>query len=229
MPNRTPLELEEAPRPILRLAAAPATPRRRRAGATWARSTVTVAGMARTLVGSAVGALRRPRSVDDPAPAGPALRTFDSTALAALLPYALAQAHRHREPLTLLCVEIDRLDAIRALLGDAFAREVVDLTAGTIRRLIRASDVVARLDDDRLIVLLPAAGGDDAVRLAESTRAAIAAIERASQPLPMLTASIGVANYPAHGDDPQSLLAAAAEAAALARQNGRERSGPHNG
>src|SRR5215218_7847476 len=78
----------------------------------------------------------------------------DEAALNVILPYALAQAERHREPVSLLCVGVDRLEAIRRLHGAGLAEAAVGRVAETIGRMLRASDVVARLDD-RVLVLLP--------------------------------------------------------------------------
>ena len=88
---------------------------------------------------------------------------------------------------------------------------------------IRASDVVARLEDDRLIVVLPISGAADSLRVAEVVREAIAAAGAATPSLPTLAASIGVASYPAHAQDVHSLIAAADDALARAEREGRNR------
>lgn len=158
-----------------------------------------------------------------PADTPPARPTHDPASLSTILPYALTQARRHREPMALLCIDLDRLDAIRTLHGAELARTVVDLAVGTIRGLVRTSDVIARLESDRLIVLLPDAGGDDALRIAESLRIAIAGVAAATRTHLALTASIGVASYPKHADEVDSLVSAAFTAAATARHEGRNR------
>src|SRR5262249_20406513 len=45
----------------------------------------------------------------------------DATFLNAVLPFALGQSRRHGEPLSLVCVQLDRLGAIRDLLGPSLA------------------------------------------------------------------------------------------------------------
>jgi diguanylate cyclase (GGDEF)-like protein len=151
-----------------------------------------------------------------------AIATQDAAALGAILPYAMAQAKRHHEPISVLCVAIDRIATIRALHGPGIADEMVVLVAGTIRGMLRSSDVVARLDESRLIVLLPDAGLGDALRLAETARTAITEVGQAAPGLPILTVSTGVANYPAHAHDAQSLLTVAVQAATAAERQGRD-------
>jgi hypothetical protein len=58
--------------------------------------------------------------------------------LTTFLPYALAQAKRHREPLSLLCVSIDRFAAIETLLGRELAEAAMHRVADTIIKMLRA-------------------------------------------------------------------------------------------
>jgi diguanylate cyclase (GGDEF)-like protein len=95
----------------------------------------------------------------------------DATFLNAILPFALNQARRHREPLALVCVSIDRLGAIRNLLGHAALDALVRKVAETVASLIRTSDIVARLDDDRVVAVLPRAPGGAALDVAKSVSA----------------------------------------------------------
>ena len=94
----------------------------------------------------------------------------DATFLNAVLPFALAQSRRHGEPVSLLCVRLDRLGAIRNLLGPTLADRLVHDLAATVGSLVRASDIVARLDDDRIVALLVRARGDGAMRVARIDR-----------------------------------------------------------
>ena len=127
----------------------------------------------------------------------------DAPFLRAFLPYALAQARRRHEPLSLFYVSVDRLAAIRELHGPEIAAAAVERVAETMVQALRASDVVARLDDGRLIAVLPYADHEDAPAVAEAVRAAIASSGVASRTMPVLTASIGVASYPAQRPRPR--------------------------
>jgi diguanylate cyclase (GGDEF)-like protein len=144
----------------------------------------------------------------------------DATFLNAMLPYALAQAHRHREPLTLICVEIDRLGAIYRSHGPEAAGAAVLRVAEAIAQALRGSDVIARLDDDRVIVVLPDAGGPAALNVAEKVRSAILGASQPTRVTPVLTASLGVACFPVDAPEMYSLLQAADDAMALAKARG---------
>jgi diguanylate cyclase (GGDEF)-like protein len=159
--------------------------------------------------------LRTDRSKDDMFRDAPFLRAF--------LPYALAQARRRHEPLTLFYVSVDRLAAIRELHGPEIAAAAVDRVAEMTVLALRTSDVVARLDDGRLIAVLPCSDHEDAPAVAEAVRAAIASKGAATRTMPLLTASIGVASFPHNALDLVSLNLAASAALTHARGLGRDR------
>jgi diguanylate cyclase (GGDEF)-like protein len=145
----------------------------------------------------------------------------DATFLSAILPYALTQAHRHREPLTIFCLEIDRLAALAQQHGkprsDMAVRRLVEAIAGTLR----GSDVVARLDDDRIVVVLPNTGTYDARTVASVVQSALVAACQTPAGPPELSFSIGVACFPEDGPETAPLLAAADDAMHRARALGR--------
>ena len=144
----------------------------------------------------------------------------DATFLNAVLPFALAQARRHGEPVSLVCVQVDRLGAIRDLLGSGIADGLVYDLAETAASLVRSSDIVARLDDDRVIALLVRARGDGAMGVARMIGRAVDESGLGSSPFPGISVSIGVAEFPAIARDAASLLEAADEAMSMARAEG---------
>jgi diguanylate cyclase (GGDEF)-like protein len=146
-----------------------------------------------------------------------------STILAAFLSFAQAQARRRHEPLSLLEVGVDRLDSIRELLGDSLAEAAIERVSRAIKATIRASDVTARLEDGRISVLLPNATAENARKIAETVRTAIARAGGASTTMPSLTASIGIATYPDHAHDVATLRAAVASTLTRAREEGHDR------
>jgi diguanylate cyclase (GGDEF)-like protein len=147
----------------------------------------------------------------------------DATFLYAVLPFALAQAQRHCEPLSIVCVEIDRLSGVQELLGRAAAERVVRVVGDLVARMIRRSDVVGKLDDDRIIAVLPRATGDGSLQLAQNLCRRVAEQTHLICDEPDLTAtvSIGVATFPTCAHDLYSLFDAADEALALAQNQGR--------
>ncbi|WP_435020633.1 diguanylate cyclase domain-containing protein [Tundrisphaera sp. TA3] len=143
--------------------------------------------------------------------------------LDALLRFTLAQSRRRHEPVSLLAISVDRYAAIRTLLGEGHAAEAVSRVARAVLEVLRSSDVVAVLDGGRLMAVLPTASADDAARLAEAVRSAISRRGAATETMPRLTATIGVAGYPDHAEDAASLRAAASSALTRAISQGHDR------
>jgi len=87
--------------------------------------------------------------------------------------------------------------------------------------MIRDSDIVARLDDDRIIVVLPRALIRDAWKLACKICRTVETTPTLLPELPVLTVSIGVAEFPTCANDVYTLLDAADHALSMARNQGR--------
>jgi diguanylate cyclase (GGDEF)-like protein len=145
----------------------------------------------------------------------------DATFLNAVFPFAISQSRRYREPLSLLCMEIDCLGAIRELLGDDVADRLVGQVGETTASLVRTSDIVVRLDDDRLVVLLFRARGGNAERVARMICRSIAETTLTAFEVPAVTVSIGVAEFPTSAQNALTLLDAADEALGQAQTLGR--------
>jgi len=145
----------------------------------------------------------------------------DATFLHAVLPFALGLSRRHGEPLSLLCVAIDRLSGIHELLGKDTADRAVRNVGARIAAMIRDSDIVARLDDDRIIVVLPRALIHDAWNLARKICRIVETTPALLPEIPVLTVSIGVAEFPACAENIYALLDAADHALSMARDQGR--------
>jgi diguanylate cyclase (GGDEF)-like protein len=139
------------------------------------------------------------------------------------LGYALALADRRDEPLSLIYIGVDRLAAIQGLHGPVVAGEALRKVGRTIARSLRSSDLIARLDDGRLVAVLPGTPGSQARRLSETLRATVASACVATPTMPVLTVSIGVASFPESAADVVTLRSAAAAALSEARACGRDR------
>ncbi|HEX5504422.1 MAG TPA: diguanylate cyclase [Thermomicrobiales bacterium] len=135
----------------------------------------------------------------------------------------LARGLRFGRSTGILLVDIDRLGDVNATYGrkagDAVLRGVADL----LRAHARNYDIVARLRADRFAVLLPEAGDDEIHLVAERVRAAVADaqfVTTASDAPLRVTASVGTARHPRHGEYAAALLQAAERGLALARGQG---------
>jgi diguanylate cyclase (GGDEF)-like protein len=189
----------------------------------WPARAIRRLGTLCAIASAAERGLGRPSRGDADPTHDPGQGPHGSTILAAFLSFAQAQARRRHESLSLLEVAVDRIDSIRELLGDELAEAAVERVSRAIRATIRASDVAARLEDGRIAVLLPNASAENALRVAEAVRSAIARAGSASTTMPSLTASIGVATYPDHAHDVATLRAAASSTLTRAREQGHDR------
>jgi diguanylate cyclase (GGDEF)-like protein len=168
--------------------------------------------------GDEVDEADRPRPSQAHSPAA----ARDATFLNAVLPFALSQAKRHREPASLLCLAIDRLAAIQDLLGADVADRVVQNVARKVSSLVRSSDIVARLDDNRIVVLLMRARGTSAMSVARVIGRAMSETTRSVPELPAATVSIGVAEFPTNARTAIALLDASDDALARAQALGQD-------
>ncbi|MDT8387280.1 MAG: diguanylate cyclase [Thiogranum sp.] len=115
---------------------------------------------------------------------------------------ALKRADRDKECLGLLYLDLDEFKRI----NDTFGHEVGDLLLREVaRRLlqcVRESDTVGRMGGDEFTVLLTnIRGADSADFFADKVRAAIKAPFDLDGRTLTISASIGTAVYPEHGDD----------------------------
>jgi len=71
----------------------------------------------------------------------------------------------------LIAIRIDKLDAYRAESGDAGTTQVLKCAAKLLRGFVRrAEDSVARMDDDRFLLLLPGSDTQNSSRMPEVVR-----------------------------------------------------------
>ena len=142
----------------------------------------------------------------------------------------LARAHRDDVPLSCLMLDVDHFKRVNDTLGHLAGDRVLREIAHRVEAQIRASDVAARYGGEEFALLLPATGLDDAARMAERIRAAVAAeaFDVAGETL-RVTLSIGVSEVrPArregdHKSLGEELFARADVALYQAKGQGRDR------
>lgn len=120
---------------------------------------------------------------------------------------AIAAAERHGDTFAVMLLDLDRFKQINDTLGHATGDRLLQAIGPRLARALRKSDTLARLGGDEFAVLLPPAidferATASAERLAESLFEPIT-IEGMSLELGV---SVGVALYPEHGTDLDTLL-----------------------
>ena len=120
---------------------------------------------------------------------------------------AIASARRRASALALLFLDVDQFKSINDSLGHAVGDEVLQSIADRLTTCVRDSDTVCRYGGDEFVVLLSeVACSEDAAISADQLLAAIAMPHCVGDQDLHVTASVGVAVYPADGTDAVTLL-----------------------
>ncbi len=111
-----------------------------------------------------------------------------------LLESNIALAHRHRQPLALLLLDVDNFKGINDQYGHATGDTVLQKIAACLSNEIRLEDQVARLGGDEFAVLLPLTKKDTALFIAERLRSCLEHLDLTDAHSDLhITTSIGVA------------------------------------
>ena len=136
---------------------------------------------------------------------------------------ALLKAGSDEKPFGVLMLDLDHFKRINDAHGHARGDVVLRQTTHAVQSTLRAGDIVGRFGGEEFVILLPGADLKQAVGAAERCRAAVAKMEIPDAPYLSVTASVGVAGFPAHGEDLDALLKASDRAMYAAKANGRNR------
>jgi diguanylate cyclase (GGDEF)-like protein len=114
-------------------------------------------------------------------------------------------------------VDIDHFKALNDSHGHQAGDEVLRNVAASLSCECRDFDTPARYGGEEFAIILPGCGPDEALDIAERLRRAVSA---APSVVP-ITASAGVATYPSHAGDADTLVRAADEALYRSKHAGR--------
>jgi diguanylate cyclase (GGDEF)-like protein len=120
-------------------------------------------------------------------------------------------------------VDLDHFKRINDAHGHARGDLVLKETTHAIQSTLRADDIVGRFGGEEFVVLLSGADLQQAMGAAERCRVAVETMKVPGAPYLSVTASVGVAAFPDHGDELDGLLRASDRAMYLAKANGRNR------
>jgi diguanylate cyclase (GGDEF)-like protein/PAS domain S-box-containing protein len=142
---------------------------------------------------------------------------------AQILSHAVQRAHRKRgSKLAVLFVDLDRFKLVNDSLGHDAGDELLKHVAGRFRASLRGSDILARLGGDEFVVLL-----EELRDPQEAAHVARKLLSAAIQPIEIMdqecrvTASIGIATFPADASDAPSLMKNADAAMYHAKEEGK--------
>jgi diguanylate cyclase (GGDEF)-like protein len=149
---------------------------------------------------------------------------WNRRAIRAFLDRASARARRENTSTGVVVIDLDRFKAINDAHGHPVGDQVLREVAKRMRMCVRSYDALARDGGEEFLLVLPATDRDDAVRVAERIRVAIAAgpVATAAGML-SVTASFGVAMAYGIEHDGDALVKAADEGLYRAKKAGRNR------
>ena len=138
------------------------------------------------------------------------------------LEHALAEARRHGRQAALLLLDLDHFKDINDTLGHTAGDRLLVEVARRLDACVRASDTAARLGGDEFaLILTELRRPEDAAAVARKAMQVMARPFRLDGQEMHTTTSIGIAIYPADGEDADQLLRAADMALYQAKAQGR--------
>jgi diguanylate cyclase (GGDEF)-like protein/PAS domain S-box-containing protein len=135
---------------------------------------------------------------------------------------ALIAGADSRTRFAVLFIDLDHFKLINDTLGHEVGDALLKLTASRLRDCLRPHDVVARLGGDEFVVLCT-----DAIELVDIDAMASNMVQSLTRPAQLadqecrVSASIGIAMYPADGDSERALMKSADTAMYTAKQEGK--------
>jgi diguanylate cyclase (GGDEF)-like protein len=137
---------------------------------------------------------------------------------------SLAGAIASGRPVSLAVLDLDHFKAVVDRHGHLAGSRAIAQIGRLIGSLLRPGDVAARYGGDEFVVILPDTDIEAARRMAESIREAIETcqlLEGEGVDLSGVTASVGLASFPAHAGDAEGLFRRADDAMYAAKHAGR--------
>lgn len=137
---------------------------------------------------------------------------------------ALARARREGSMASLLYLDLDRFKRINDTLGHVAGDRLIQLAAQRLVGCLRECETVSRTSGDRFMLILgDVRDAQDPANVAQRILAALAAPFSVKGSEVFLSASIGIALYPQHGENLAALERAADSALYAAKRQGKQR------
>ncbi len=134
----------------------------------------------------------------------------------------IERVDRYAHTGALLYFDLDRFKYINDTSGHQAGDELLKMVSSMLSRTVRSGDITGRLGGDEFAVILPETNADAAIEVAKKI---LGQLKQAQLTIDSrthrITASIGIALFPKHGNNVHDLLAAADLAMYQAKETGR--------
>jgi len=142
-----------------------------------------------------------------------------------LLEREFVRARRKGTTIAVIMIDIDHFKRVNDTFGHDAGDLVLAKLGALLKRAVRASDIACRYGGEEFALVLPEISVDNVRRKAEALRQTVQrlALESRGKPLGPIRISLGVAVFPVHAGDAESLLRRADEALYGAKKGGRDR------
>lgn len=135
------------------------------------------------------------------------------------LDYGLIVANRQQEPLAVLLMDLVRFKEINDSLGHFYGDYLLQEVAHRMQSLVRHSDTLARFGGDEFALILPSTTLSQAVMISQKISEAVEEPFMIEGHNVNVGISIGIAMYPEHGANSESLILSADMAMYDAKRN----------
>ncbi|KAF0201116.1 MAG: diguanylate [Gallionellaceae bacterium] len=138
---------------------------------------------------------------------------------------AIFVSTRASRAISLLFIDLDGFKPVNDTYGHATGDRLLKEVAERLVACLREGDTAARIGGDEFVVILPESNLDRAVTVADRILGTLRIpYEFGRKNISSISASIGIAEYPTHAGDLNSLLSAADNAMYVAKKSGKDRS-----
>jgi diguanylate cyclase (GGDEF)-like protein/PAS domain S-box-containing protein len=122
------------------------------------------------------------------------------------LSQALRDSRRNAHPFAVALIDLDRFKQVNDTFGHRYGDELLRQVSTRLQNALRDSDTIARLGGDEFGVLLPKAGPEGAVIVATRLLDSLCVPFTVEGEVLEIGGSIGIAVYPDHGTEVETLL-----------------------